>query len=840
MSFLQDARLAARGLRRSPGFAITSVLTLALGIGANTAVFSLMDTLLLKLLPVRDPQQLVVLTDPTDSGTSVGYGSGERSLLSTHEFEGIRDRNNVFSGIFASQSQSLHGNATIDGKAPEQVRLKLVSEGYFTVLGADPVIGRTFNAVDDGAPGSAPYAVLSYEFWQRRFAGSPEAIESRIHFANAQLRIIGVAPPHFFGESVGDVPDFWVPLDMQPQVYPTSRNMLADDPGRVDKVMWLHAFGRLKPGVSRPQAQANVDVVFRRIVAEEFARLSQTDPTVLQQTLKLHDGSGGVSEVRGEFADPLTVLMTMVGLVLLIACTNIANLLLARATGRQKEMGVKLALGAGRARIIRQFLTESLLISFAGAAAGALVAAWGVRLLTSMVESTPGSLLLDVRPDWRVLLFTTGVAIVAGLLFGLAPAWQSARANLSRTLKESGRGLTGSSARIGLGKTLVIGQVSLSVVLLIGAGWFIRTLQNLRNVDLGYPRERIIQIRADFAAAGYSGGRLPIVYGAVLDRLARIPGVKAVSYSKNGLFTGSDSDDEITVEGYTPRKPGDSDVHSDFVGPGYFSAVGIPVLLGREVGARDVAGAESVCVVNQSFAKFFFGNQNPIGRHITNEDPDARQTFTITGVARNARDHSLRDDVAPRFFASALQMAGGYRPGTNYEIRTLGDPDRIVAAVQKEILAFDPAIRLGRALTLGAQLDIRLNSERMVAKLSGVFGAMALLLASLGLYGVLSYGVARRTNEIGIRMALGAKRGKVTAMILRETGILIGIGLAIGVPASLLCARLVKTALFGLKPADPLTLGVSLSVLIAVALAAGYLPARRASKIDPLVALRYE
>ncbi len=627
---------------------------------------------------------------------------------------------------------------------------------------------------------------------------------------------------------------------MQPQVYPTNRNMLADDPGRVDKVMWLHVFGRLKPGISRPQAQANVDVVFKQIVAEEFAGLSRTDPSVLNQSIRLHNGAGGVSALRGEFAEPLSVLMAMVGLVLVIACANIANLLLARATGRQKEIGVRLALGAGRPRIMRQFLTESLLISFAGAAAGVLVAVWGVRLLTRMVESVPGSVLLDVRPDWRVLLFTTAVSAVAGILFGLAPAWQSTRVNLSRTLKEAGRGLTGSSARVGLGKMLVVGQIALSAVLLIGAGWFIRTLQNLENVDLGYPREKMIQVRADFAAAGYTGDRLPIVYGAVMERLARIPGVKAVSYSKNGLFTGSDSDDEISVEGYKAQKPGDADVFSDFIGPGYFSAVGIPILLGREIGPRDVAGAEPVCVVNQAFVKSFFGTQNPIGKHLTNLDPDARQTFVIVGVSRNARDHSLREDVAPRFFISAVQMAGGYRPGTNYEIRTQGDPASVVAAVQKEILAFDPVIRLGRAATLESQLDRRLNQERMVAQLSGVFGALALLLASIGLYGVLSYGVTRRTNEIGIRMALGAERSRVSGMIVRETGILVGIGLAIGVPATLLCGRLVENRLFGLKSADPLTLGAALCILIAVALAAGYLPARRASKVDPLVALRYE
>ena len=387
---------------------------------------------------------------------------------------------------------------------------------------------------------------------------------------------------------------------------------------------------------------------------------------------------------------------------------------------------------------------------------------------------------------------------------------------------------------------LVVAQVALSVMLLVGAGWFIRTLENLKNVELGYPRQRMIQVRADFAAAGYSGERLPIVYERVRDLLARIPGVQAVSYSSAGLFTGSDSSDEISVEGYRPLRREDKEASFDRVSPGYFSTVGIPVLLGREIGPRDVEGAERICVVNEAFVKFYFADQNPIGKHVTDEFPDTPQTFVIVGVTRNARDHSLREDASRRFYIPALQPLGPYRPGTNYEIRTLGDPARTVSTVQKRIIAFDPSIRLGKVQTLETQLDYVLNGERMVAQLSGVFGALALLLASIGLYGVLSFGVARRTNEIGIRMALGAECGQVSAMILRETAALIAAGLALGIPASLLCARFVQNRLFGLKPADPLPLAASLSILIAVALATGYLPARRASRVDPMLALRYE
>ena len=836
----QDIFYGARLLFKSPGFTTVAVLSLALGIGANTAIFSLIDTVLLKLLPVKDPQQLVALTDPAFNGVSIGTSSGERGNLSTREFEALRDRTQSFSGMFASQSDMDRQNAGIDGKPPEEVRTRLVSGEYFTVLGAGAFIGRTFTAADEHGPGTAPYAVISYEYWQRRFGASPSVLNSRIHIGKADLSVIGVAQPHFLGENVGAVPDLWIPLDMQPQIMP-GRMWLRDDPGHIaEKVMWLHVVGRLKPGVTRKQAQANVDVVFKQVVAEEFSQLSQSQPDILKQNLKLHGAANGVSSLRGDFADPLYVLMAVVALVLVIACANVANLLLARATARQKEMGVRLALGAGRARIIRQFLTESLMLSIAGGLLGSLLAVFGVRLLIRMVNDAPGSLMLDVRPDLRVLFFTIAVSLLTGVVFGLAPAWRSAGVNVSGTLKETGRGLTGSSAKIGLGKILVAGQIALSVMLLIGAGWFIRTLRNLENVDLGYPREKLLLVRVDFLSAGYSGKRLPMVYNDVRERLSRIPGVRAVAYSENGLFSGTESGDRITVEGYKPEKPRDASSRFDQVGPDYFTAVGIPIILGRGIGARDVESAEPVCVVNEAFAKFYFGSRNPIGKHVTDEFPDTHKTFVIVGVARDARDHSLRQEIFRRFYLSALQPLGGFAPAMNYEIRTFGEPSRIIQAARKEILAFDPLIPIENARPLVTMLDDNLRQERIIAQLSAVFGGLALLLACIGLYGVLSYAVAQRTGEIGIRMALGAERGAVIRMVLKETAVLIVIGLAAGVPASLACARFVQSKLFGLKAADPLTLAAALGIMIAVAAASGYLPARRASRVDPLIALRYE
>jgi predicted permease len=837
-----DLRFGWRMLLKTPGFTAIAVLSLALGIGANTAIFSLINAVLLKMLPVTEPQQLLSLTDPTAAGVNIGISNGVRDILTTREFEGLRDRTQVFSGMLAVQSNLGTSEVVIDGQPPEKLKSRLVSAAYFNVLGAKTVAGRVFTPADDHGPATAPYAVASYSFWQRRFGGSRAIFDKTVRVNNAALRIIGVAEPQFHGESVGTAPDLWIPLAMQPQVMP-GRMWLADDAEHpFMKVMWLGVIGRLKPGISLEKAQANVNVVFQQIVAEEFAKLPQADlKETMKQSLTLHPAGNGLSSLRGDFAEPLYVLMTIVGMVLLIACANVANLLLARAAARQKEMGIRLAMGAKRSRIIRQFLTESVLLAAMGGLFGVLLAIAGVRVLLRMVQSGPDPISLDITPDWRVLLFTTGVSLLTGVVFGLAPAWRCVQVNVSSTLNEAGRGMTGSRSKLGLGKTLVVVQIAVSVLLLIGSGWFVRTLRNLELVDLGYQREKLLILSLDPLSAGYTGPRLTNFYRDLALRFQRIPGVRSVAYSQNGLFSGSDSGVPLDVEGFKPRKKGDENSRFDQVGPNYFSALGVPVLLGRELGEQDNEKASRVCVVNEAFAKAYFGKTSPIGKHITSTFPELHVTMEIVGVVRNVRDQDLRGEIEKRFYLPvARPMGSDISPFMSYEIRTSGDAGALLQSARAVVRQVDPAIPVDSVRTLVDLVDERLTQEKLIALLSAGFGGLALLLACIGLYGVLSYGVARRTNEIGIRMALGAQQGRVVGMILRETAILLVAGLVIGVPATLGCARFVESKLYGLKPADPLTLIAAIGILILVAVVAGYVPARRAARVDPLEALRYE
>jgi predicted permease len=838
----KDVRYALRQFARNPVFTCVAVLSLAVGIGANTAIFSIMDAVLLKSLPVRNPKELVSLSDPNTSGVSSGMDNGERSLISYAEFAQLRDHAKTFSGMFAAQSQLDRWHIRISGGPQEETRGRLVSEEYFSLLGVDPMIGRFFSKEDARGVGQDAFAVISYDYWQRRFAGNVSVLGTPVRIYGTTVTVIGVAAPDFHGESVGDKPDMWVPMMMQPLVMP-GRDWLHEDLSqRLDKVMWLQVFGRLKPDVSKEQAQSEIDVLFRGIIETGYPTTLPPDvrKQALDQHLKLHDARTGAFGGRNDFAQQLLILLIVSGVVLLIACANVANLLLARATARSKEVGVRLSIGASRARLIRQFLTESLLLSLLGGVAGLLLAWGAARFLVFLLSGGQRDLALAPALDPMVLGFTVGITLLTGIVFGLVPAIRGTRVNLNQTLRESGRGSTSSGAKLNLAKALVIVQVGLSLLVVVGAGLFLRTLWNLQSVDLGYAKEKLLIVNVDGVTAGYKGQQLSSLWRDLTERIRALPGVRGATYSVNGLFSGSESADEIDVEGFHPQKDDEKFSRFDSVGPEYFATVGVPLLRGRDIQLQDSSKSPHVCIINEAFAKRFFPERDPLGRHITQRFGDQKNVMEVIGVAKNARDHRLNGDVPPRFFIPAEQGMEGPNEWSNFEIRTAGNPEQMQESVRKAVLAVNQDLPVGEGRPLVESLDRNTAQPRMIARLCTTFGIIALLLAATGLYGVLSYGVAQRTNEIGIRMALGANRIRVISMILRETGLMIIIGVIIGVVFTAAAARLVAARLYGLSALDPLTILTAGCILGSVAMIAGYIPAARAAKVNPVTALRHE
>ncbi|HYO84120.1 MAG TPA: ABC transporter permease [Bryobacteraceae bacterium] len=828
----QDLRYAIRTLASQPGFAAAAVLSLALGIGANSAIFSVLNDVMLSALPVRDPESIVLLTNPVSSGVAQGSQSNERSLLTYSEFEQLRDGTDVFSSLMASQSQMERAPARVDGAEAEEIRYRMVSTEYFGTLGVPALLGRTF--ADDDDRGAA-HAVISYAYWQRRFGGSADVLGRKIEIRAGVLSIVGVTPRTFFGETVGERPDVWLPLSMQPAVLP-GRDWLREKPGDVEKVMWLHAFGRLKPGVTLEKAQAAANLVFHQGLEAYYATVESPEDRkrFLNQRLRLRPAATGASQVR-RFAEPLIVLLGAAMLVLLIACANLSNLLLARATTRTREMSVRLALGAGRGRLIRQILTESMVIAFLGGIAG-LAATWVLRIV--LLRMASDSMYLPLALDVRMLAFTFGLTLAAGLILGLIPALCTIRVNAAAGLKEQGRGLTGSAAWMRAGRFVVVGQLALSLPLLIGAGLLLLTLHNLQQVNLGFEKERLLIVEVDAETAGYEPSRRPALFQHLLERVRATPGVRAATYANNGLFSGSDSGDEVLVEGYTRTGDNDRSSRYNHVGPDYFSALGVPVLLGREITERDQL-SRRVCVINEAFARRFFDGRSPIGMHVTQIFAQQRNTYEIIGVARDSRATSLRGTVEPRFYVPAAQPISPL-DSASFTIRTIAEPTSVLSGVRRAILGRDPNLPITVARPLGEIINGRMAQDKLMARLSIAFGVVALLLSAIGLYGVLSYGVARRRNEIGIRKALGAPHGAVITMILRETGWMLVVGLVTGAALSAAGLRLINSQLYGVAPTDPVAFAAAIAVLTGVALMAAWVPAHRASRVDPLLALRYE
>ena len=847
----QDLRFALRILAKNPGFTLIAVLTLALGIGANTAIFSVLDSVLLRSLPVSHPEQLVVLSDPDEHGSSFGSEGGDRSLLAYSEFEYFRDHNEVFSEIFAADSQLPEREVTIPdssfktGAQKESARIRLVSGDYFATLGVTPAAGTFFTRDVDRARGGSPIAVLSYAFWRRRFGLDPLALGKTIQIRQTSFQIVGVTPPGFFGETVGAFPDLWIPMMMQDSIYP-GRDLLTPSKDLTNMHTWLQVMARLKPGIAPEQGKASINVVFKGLLESKVgASISAEERRhALDQRINLQRAARGSSVLREHFGEPLKILMAMVGFVLLIACANVANLLLARGAARQREFALRIAMGAGRARLIRQLLTEGLLIAVTGAAAGLLLAQWTDALLLRMVSgasSGPPSIHLDLQPDARVLGFTLAVALLTTIFFALIPFLNSTRLDLTPVLKSTPTGTSSESShrRFPAGKILVVTQIAVSVILLVSAGLLVRSLSRLGQVNLGYNRENLLIFRVDAAPEGYKGGAIPRFQLDLLRRISAIPGLRGATVSKDGLFSGSESADPIAVEGYAPKP--DEEMHSrmDHVGPGYFSTLGIPILMGREIEAQDTAGRVRAAVINQTFAHRFFPNTNPIGKQVRDTYSGNPAEMVVVGVAADAKYNDLREKALPRIYAP-LANPMWENPAAFYEIRTYADPQAVTAALRQVVQEADPTLPPIKVHTMSGLVDDSLQTDRFIEQLAGAFSLLALLLAAIGLYGLMAYTVSRRTRDIGIRLALGAEPGNVLWRVLRETLALVLIGITIGVPFALGGTYLMRSMLFGLGFADPVAILLAAALLTIVAAFAGFLPAWRASHVDPMVALRYE
>jgi len=829
---LRDLRYAARGLRRNPGFATVAILSLALGIGANSAIFSVFDGVMLKSLPVEKPQELrrIRLEARTRN-------SGRFSYI---EFERLRDSSQTSSGM-AAMSRVVNVNLRVDGeRQQESARMQLISGEYFPLLGVYPILGRTLAPDDNRTLSEHPVAVISGSYWQRRFGGTPNILGQAIVLNGAHFIIVGVAPRSFSGVWMEAPVDVWVPLMMQADVryaqhYSASNSDSTKPWVPQEGIRWLDLILRVKRG-SESEAMASVNAVFQRWVGREAESVGNLEERklFLQRALVLDPFNRGFSDVRRDFAAPLFVLMAMVALVLLVACANIANLLLARGAARQREIAVRLSIGASRARLIRQLLTESVLLSSVGAALGLLVAHWGSALLVRMaagVKAGPAPIAAGV--DGHVLIFTAALAVCTGILFGLAPAFRMTRVELNAALRADTHSVR-TRSRMSLTKMLVSSQVALSLVLVVGAGLFGKSLRNLLHLDGGFDREHLLTVRIDPQSFGYDKAQLEDISRQLVERVQSIPGVHSAAMAGCGLSDNCyNFEDGLQIMGYQTHPGEQMLVQGNIVGPKYFSTVGMQLLEGRDFSDRDNEKSPIVSIINEAMARRYFAGRSAIGQRFGS----GTYNREIIGLVRDARVSSVQEAPVPMAYYFLPQMMA---PAEAMEVRTAADPRWSVEEVRKVVTDVDPNLPIRSVTTLSDQVNENVTQERLVAFLTFVFGGLALGLACFGLYGVMSYAVSRRTPELGIRMALGASRHQVLWNVLLESLGLVGLGLALGVPSVLAASKLLSGLLFGLTASDPLTISGAVVILVGVAGIAASIPAFRAARVDPLVALRYE
>ena len=840
---LKDLRHGVRVLLHAKGWTAVVVISLALGIGANTALFSAVNGLLLRKLPVSDPDGLVRLrsdgrNDMATSTSDYGYtGRDGRMTFSYAMFQQFVADNRTMTDLFACAP--FRGvNVVVDGQA--DIATGFISTGnYYRVLGVTARLGRTILPEDD-QPGAPPVTVISHRYWRSRFAGDPLAIGKSIQINGVPIAIVGVLPPEFTGvqRAVDDASDVAMPLSLDSRI---TSGLPAGQPRLSQPTYWwLQVMGRLKPGVTAAQVQANLETVFERTARSGLESylssldgpsrsMSQNQNRTEVPRLRVDSGSRGVYDVSERDLRAVTILSAVVALVPLIVCANVANLLLSRATAREKEMSVRLSMGATRARLVRQLLTESVLLASLGGALGVLVGYWGQQLL-------PGPAGRSTPLEWRVLAFVLAVTMATGILFGIAPALRATRLNLTSSLKESSRGVAGS--RSILGKSLLVVQVAISLVLLTGAGLFLRTVQNLRSVDVGFNPRNLVLFSVSPRLNQYDDQRVDALYQQMIDRLRTVPGVRAVALSQPALLTGAVSGTSVFIQGrnYPAGRRNPDGINRLVVSPGFFEAMEIRLLGGRAFTERDTATAPKVVIVNEAAVAKYFANVNPIGQRFGSSVETSGQN-EIVGVVRDVKYDNVRDPAPPTMFVPYLQN----RPANaSFEVRMAGDPLAAVGAIRETVRRIDPNLPLMNVSTQLEQIERRFLQEKVFAQAYALFGGLAVLLASIGLFGLMSYSVARRTNEIGIRIALGARRQDVLRLVMGESMILVIAGVAIGLAIAAAAGRFVASLLFGLAPTDVGSMLLAMTIMLLVSAFAGYLPARRAVRVDPIVALHYE
>jgi predicted permease len=839
----QDLRYSLRMLRRNPGFATVMVLLLALGVGANTAIFSAINAVMLRLLPVHDPQRLVMLTWQAKGHPEIvqdleGSGGADEStgLFKSYSFpypvfEYLSEHNHALSDVFAFAANDDEVNVGFNGRAAGAV-LDGVSGGYFEGLGIPALLGRNLVPGDD-QEASPPVAMVSYEFWRVQL-GQDQAITGKSIVVNGvSLAIVGVSAPASSGLNPGHVPGLWIPLHLYARLQSDQGNLNDGVPLlKSSTTWWAGIAGRLKPGVTQEHANSELSLLFDQYIQDAAAaQKSSNVPKLALAPMKQ-----GLDNLRKRFSTSLMLLMGMVGLVLIIACGNAAGLLLARATARQKEIAIRLSLGAGRFRLIRQLLTDSMLLALLGGALGLVFAKWASLAVLALLSGGRAPVDITLPIDSFVLVFALVISALSGILFGLAPALRATKVEPLAALRQSVAKALGRSFTSG--KALAAGQVALCLLLLISAALFLRTLQRLVHLDVGFDRQNLLIFSVRPGLNGYKGDQLANYYSELQRRIQAIPGVHSVGFSMRAPIGGGYGITAGEIPGYT--KPGESvQIYRHDIGPGYFDTLGVPMIVGRPIEVQDEQSAPHVVVINQGFVHDYFHGDNPIGRRINLGDSKRPREFEIVGVAKDVKYNSLRAAVPPTAYFSYLQ-----RPTIlnfmAFEVRAQGDLPALISAVRREAQALDKDVPVVNLRTQSEIIDEQLSLERAFATLSTAFGMLALLLACIGLYGTMSYAVARRTNEIGIRMALGAPRGAVLSMVLRESWIIVISGLAVGLPLAWATTRFIKSMLFGLTPHDPGAILAATIAVIAVTIIAGYLPARRASRVDPMVALRYE